>query len=177
MGLTVPHFAAERLVPAYDAPRRARRFTRRTLNSWGEKAGVCDIVAVASELVTNAVRHAFRSTPSDAATWLALSATPHSVLCSVTDPSTTPPELMAATPWAANGRGLHVIEALSDDWGYALLANGPGKIVWARVPSRAPLAGQVHPAHPRGVSTDGGRSSRARRSSAAADSMGPVAPW
>ncbi|MFF7205355.1 ATP-binding protein [Streptomyces sp. NPDC008141] len=138
MGIAVPHFAAQRLPHALDTPSHARMFTRRTLDSWGGQSHIPNVVAVASELVTNAVRHALDDAPDDSAAWLGLSSTTHSVLCAVTDPSPAPPRLLPTTAVTPNGRGLQIVAALSTGWGYTLLDDRPGKVVWAHVPSRAP---------------------------------------
>jgi anti-sigma regulatory factor (Ser/Thr protein kinase) len=90
-----------------------------------------DIAIVISELLTNALRHAL---PEPGHTWpirLGLLQPGPCLLCAVTDPSRAapipqaPPELLPET-----GRGLHIICALSDRWGYTTLSD-TGKVVWA----------------------------------------------
>ncbi|MFI9586968.1 ATP-binding protein [Streptomyces sp. NPDC052236] len=137
MGLTTPYFAAQRLPPALGTPLQARKFIRRTLGSWGGQITIPDVVAVANELVTNAVCHAFADITNGEDAWLGLSSTSRSVLCAVTDPSPTPPRLLPSTPLILRGRGLRVVDALSLSWGYTPLVDRPGKVVWAHVPSRS----------------------------------------
>jgi anti-sigma regulatory factor (Ser/Thr protein kinase) len=146
MGLTVPYFAAHRVAPALETPRQARRFTLHTLDAWGVLVRTPDVVAVASELATNAVRHALTDPKGDGAAWLGLSCTGGSVVCAVTDPSPTPPVLRPQAPEMLNGRGLRIIEALTDRWGYTVLC-GTGKVVWAQVAFR-PLATAQKPTRP-----------------------------
>jgi Histidine kinase-like ATPase domain len=51
------------------------------------------------------------------------------VLCAVADPSRAAPVLQTRGSLAETGRGLHIICALSDQWGYT--ASDTGKVVWA----------------------------------------------
>jgi hypothetical protein len=52
------------------------------------------------------------------------------VVCIVTDPSGQDPAMRTPDDACENGRGLHVIEALSRAWGWTPLP-GKGKAVWA----------------------------------------------
>jgi anti-sigma regulatory factor (Ser/Thr protein kinase) len=119
------------------AVRAARSFTRATLRCW-EIADRCDdITLVVSELLTNALEHAaprpggwpvriglYQSRPGAA------------VLCAVADASPAPPVPVPPGHLAESGRGLHVIEEISDSWGYAT-ARRRGKVVWATFESEA----------------------------------------
>lgn len=111
--------------------RAAREFTAATLARWGIAERSDDIVVVVSELLTNAVRHVL---PADA--WggqpvrLGLLQPGPCVLCAVADPSYHAPTLREPGGFDENGRGLHVVGSLSDDWGWT--APTPrGKVVWA----------------------------------------------
>ncbi|KQV13411.1 hypothetical protein ASE03_14195 [Kitasatospora sp. Root187] len=53
-----PHVVTCTLAPRFEAVRTAREFARSTLHSWGLGALFDDVALVASELVTNALRHA-----------------------------------------------------------------------------------------------------------------------
>ena len=59
------------------------------------------------------------------------------VLCAVADPGRAAPVLRASGSLAETGRGLHIICALSDRWGYTAPSD-TGKVVWATFTS--PLA-------------------------------------
>jgi hypothetical protein len=53
-----PHVVTCTLAPRFEAVRTAREFARSTLHAWGLGALFDDVALVASELVTNALRHA-----------------------------------------------------------------------------------------------------------------------
>lgn len=55
---------------------------------------------------------------------------PRWLLAAVTDASEQGPTVREPDYFAESGRGLHLIEALSDQWGWTPLATG-GKVVWA----------------------------------------------
>lgn len=121
--------------PSVDAPRAvpaAREFAIATLHRWSMQERSGDMAVVVSELLTNALRHALPE-PSKArprrAIRLALLQPGPCVLCAVADPSREPPIPQQPGPFAETGRGLHVVDAVSDNWGYAL--GDRGKVVWA----------------------------------------------
>jgi anti-sigma regulatory factor (Ser/Thr protein kinase) len=132
------------------AVRAARSFTRATLQRW-EIADRCDdITLVVSELLTNALEHA-APRPGGWPVRLGLlqSRPGTAVLCAVADASPAPPVPAPLVPTplvptpagdlAESGRGLHVIEELSDSWGYTT-APRRGKVVWATFePAPGPL--------------------------------------
>ena len=112
--------------------RAARYFTVATLRRWGAAERCQDIAIVVSELLTNALRHALPG-PGDALERrpirLGLLQLRPCVLCAVADPSTAAPVPRPPGSLAETGRGLHIVCALSDRWGYA--TSGTGKVVWA----------------------------------------------
>src|SRR6266700_6188574 len=57
------------------------------------------------------------------------------VLCAVADPSERAPVATEPGHLAETGRGLHVIGALSDQWGYTTPSD-MGKVVWAMFSAR-----------------------------------------
>jgi anti-sigma regulatory factor (Ser/Thr protein kinase) len=121
--------------------RVAREFTLATLRRWGLTRRCDDVTIVVSEMLTNALRHARPGSgdapgrppirmglctgryagPSTPGPW---------VLCAVADPSQTVPVPRAPTSLAETGRGLHIIRALADEWGYTA-PDHAGKVVWA----------------------------------------------
>ena len=112
---------------------RARDFTASTLHQWGV-AGRCDDIAiVVSELVTNALQHA-RPASSDSRAGspvqLGLLHPGHCVMCAVSDGSKAVPVPKDPDLFDETGRGLHVIAALSDQWGYTTSVD-VGKVIWA----------------------------------------------
>ncbi|AEW97778.1 regulator [Streptantibioticus cattleyicolor NRRL 8057 = DSM 46488] len=136
------------LAARYESVRDARAFARDTLHRW-RLADLFDNVAlVASELVTNALRHGVgtgtgphptslpTSPPVDPVVRLSLAHWTERVVCAVRDPSSRGPVTRAPDHIAESGRGLHLVASCSETWGWHPLA-GAGKVVWALFP--APL--------------------------------------
>jgi hypothetical protein len=126
----------------------ARDFGLATLRRWGVADRTDDIAVVLSELLTNALRHSagpggrppgiprspLRTEAADAAgpapVKIALVQPGRFVLVVVTDPGREVPVLREPDYLAESGRGLHVINALSDTWGCTTPTDA-GKAVWA----------------------------------------------
>ncbi len=102
------------------SPRRARRFVA------GLVAGhtqADDIALLTSELVTNAVRHA--ATPAE----MLVQVSDRTVRVEVHDATSGP--VQPRQPDTNGGRGLRLVELLSDRWGVD--ARPPGKSVWFEI--------------------------------------------
>ncbi len=118
--------------------RTAREFTVATLRRWYTAHSSQDITVVVSELVTNALRHAL---PEPGATGpreqVRLGLLEHGpwLLCAVADPGQATPVPRPCGSLAETGRGLQLICALSDQWGYTEPGDA-GKIVWAMFTAR-----------------------------------------
>lgn len=118
---------------------QARDFTHRTLTCW--QLGHCrdDALSIVSELVANAVVHARPGNPADEAepeVWLKLTLRPHHLVCAVTDQGSGLPACPRTTDQLhEHGRGLYIIDALSQHWGWTRSAP-TGKTVWAMLPTR-----------------------------------------
>ncbi|MFI1018165.1 ATP-binding protein [Streptomyces sp. NPDC020965] len=134
-GLGVPLFTAHRITPAPGTLSAARRFTRHTLSAWYPTATQeweARVMAVAGELVTNALQHALAPAPTQSG-WLALHGIHRALVCAVRDPSTKLPQRHNQALASEAVRGLQLITELSDGWGYQVLGNDVGKTVWARI--------------------------------------------
>ena len=111
----------------------ARHFAVATLRTWGLAALCDDVGLVASELVTNALRHSLPACPDEHADptirLRLLRAAPY-VLCGVVDSGRAVPRRRDPDYIAESGRGLHIVESFSARWGWTRL-DPVGKIVWA----------------------------------------------
>lgn len=108
------------------SPSRARAFARSAECSEHATEVLSDSLLLISELVTNSVLH------GGAPIVLAVECDGDSVRVSVRDGSPVPPELATRGPDAEDGRGIALVELLSDAWGVAPVSDehGVGKEVW-----------------------------------------------
>ena len=86
-----------------------------------------NVALVVSELVTNCVRHArtdFR---------LRVSHDADGIHVEVTDSAAGRPAIKNPSPAQAHGRGLHIVQALTRNWGVVPDPAGTGKTVWCTV--------------------------------------------
>ena len=135
-----PRIATRALGEDAGSVRVARNFTVATLHRWDTAERSQDIATVVSELLTNALRHALsgaRVTRSRRPIQLGLLQLGRCVLCAVADPGSTAPAPRAPGSLAETGRGLHIICALSDQWGCTTPSEA-GKVVWATFYLRHP---------------------------------------
>lgn len=142
----------------------ARRFAVATLRHWDAAQRGEDIAVVVSELLTNALRHARPGSGDIRPRWpirLGLLQCGPCVLCAVADPSERAPVSAEPGELAETGRGLGVIGALSDAWGYTTPSE-MGKVVWATFSAELGPAGAGADPWPGWLT--GGQRRRARRS-------------
>ncbi len=127
-------FAACALTSEPQVAGQARSFVRRTLQGWGMSPLVDDAAVVISELVSNALRYGTTCPGGRTLTahpvWLGLLRRGDAVLCAVSDPGRDVPVVKEPDHFAESGRGLHVIDTLSDSWGWTT-PDHAGKAVWA----------------------------------------------
>jgi len=121
----------------------ARLHTRQVLREWGTGPFSDSTELLVSELVTNAVR-ASREMTRVCAVRLWLLSDSAQILILVWDASPQPPVLTGVTEEAERGRGLMLVEAVSEQWGWYSSKDGDGKFVWAivtlRIPAKSHLA-------------------------------------
>ncbi|MHC5908569.1 ATP-binding protein [Streptomyces sp. S6] len=116
----------------------ARDFTHRTLDDWELAHCLDDAVVVVTELAANAVLHALpHADTCDVRVRLTLRR--RHLMCAVTDRSDDVPVYPSAVdPLLEHGRGLRIVEALSEHWGWTK-RTPVGKTVWAMLPTRDPV--------------------------------------
>lgn len=144
-----------------ESVRRARTFTRTTLQGWRLGEHFDSVALVVSELVTNAVRYGLSGDARDGCgngrgqvhghahthghahargsevdVELELMRYAGRLICAVRDASDAAPRLASdeevTDPGdAESGRGLYLVDCLSDGWGWRPLTNRSGKVVWA----------------------------------------------
>lgn len=134
--------AACTLTNESESAKAARDFAAATLRGWSLEELTDGVGVAASELVTNALHHGLADSvpPEEERTIrLGLLLQGRCVLCAVYDPGADVPTLKEPDLLAETGRGLHVVAAVSDAWGWTP-ADSSGKVVWTRfsVPDRPP---------------------------------------
>jgi anti-sigma regulatory factor (Ser/Thr protein kinase) len=121
-----PREATRLLAASERSPRDARHFVVGTLRRWGhERTVVDDAALVVTELTTNAVIHA--QSPFT----VTLSSRDGRVRIAVHDQSSSLPTKRAPDAIEPSGRGLRMVETMSDAWGCERV--GDGKSVWAEL--------------------------------------------
>ena len=117
-----------------DAVMHARRFSARTLRSWGIVDEADTVLLVVSELVTNALVH------TQGAVRLELTLAADRLRVTVSDSSPRAPAKPVVVDWeSTGGRGLFLVEAVSAAWGSVPV--GGGKQVWSEIVVTRPEGG------------------------------------
>lgn len=119
--LTPENVASWSLPEAPQAARQAREYIREQLATWHLDELVTSTELLASELVSNVIRHA----KGPMKLRLLRSRT---LICEVSDGSLTTPHIRRASDTDEGGRGLQLIAALSQRWGTRFTADG--KCIW-----------------------------------------------
>jgi anti-sigma regulatory factor (Ser/Thr protein kinase) len=131
----IPPVAALPTVPAL-----ARVFVRATLHAWHEDSLVQDAELIVSELTGNAVA---ASAGTDGRPVYVDGRIPVIRVCLLTDgvrllievwdQAPGIPVLREVTGDEESGRGLILVDAISDKWGWNPVNGQPGKVVWAEI--------------------------------------------
>ncbi|MEU1107002.1 SpoIIE family protein phosphatase [Streptomyces tibetensis] len=116
------HVAVWDVPPDHAAVAVARKNASRQLAEWGLDACVFVTELVVSELVTNAIRHA--EPPIELRLIY-----DRSLICEVSDGSTTAPHMRRARTYDEGGRGLLLVAQTCQGWGARHTADG--KVIWA----------------------------------------------
>ncbi|TDU04097.1 hypothetical protein EDD99_2551 [Streptomyces sp. 846.5] len=132
--LTDPMTEEVRLPSGPASSARARRLVRSALDTWG-LGGLGEVAEqLVGELVANVVRHT-----GGRSFGLRLVRRPGSIRFEVRDPSRALPCLIMGDAEDDAGRGLRLVDVMSDRWGADLLSRG--KSVWFELRSREVAAG------------------------------------
>jgi hypothetical protein len=109
----------------------ARAHLQRLVSGWGQAELGPDAGVVVSELVTNSVAASAVLRRGSAPVLVWLGSDSHCLLLAVADASPRPPVRLNLRADAEGGRGLAVVEALSNRWGWHLTrVAGLRKVVW-----------------------------------------------
>ena len=113
--------------PALPLRHSARSALQRSADGKPDAGWIDDVLIVISELVQNVSQH----THSDGE--LIITIQPGTVLVEVGDSSTIVPRTQRPNPLQAGGRGLRLVDAISQQWGVRTCPEG--KVVWAQLPA------------------------------------------
>ncbi len=124
----MPHVGVTRHLRVLSEPESVavvREFVAASCAAWGLTCTADVAVLLASELATNAVRHA----RSPVTVWLGRR--PDRIVLSVEDDSREPATVRHPRLMDEGGRGLELVDALADSWGEKEMP--AGKLVWAEI--------------------------------------------
>ncbi|MFD8544973.1 ATP-binding protein [Streptomyces sp. NPDC059649] len=116
--------------PVPESVGQARDFVVRTLAAWDLEGRADDVRLCVSELATNALAHDTRR-GHGYGFHVAMSAEDDIVRIEVHDSNPHRPRRRRPTNDDVSGRGLHIVDAFSDDWGVED-RGATGKVVWSR---------------------------------------------
>ncbi|MFG3101078.1 SpoIIE family protein phosphatase [Streptomyces sp. NPDC048182] len=116
-----------------EALTEARHMIRAAVRTWGDEERGDEIELVADELITNALMH---TEGSAIVTLRVLEGADRRLRVEVEDSSSALPRRREAGEAGVSGRGLFLVEALTDLWGVE--ARGGGKCVWSEFVVHAP---------------------------------------
>ena len=108
----------------------ARLHARHVLREWGLASLGESAELLVTELISNAVK-ASQAVAQASAVRLWLVSDQAQILILVWDASPQPPVRVDAGAEAENGRGLMLVEAISEQWGWYCRDDSGGKFVWA----------------------------------------------
>lgn len=131
-GMNEPQFEV-----SFPAERAAISRVRRQLRSQLEKDGLegvaDDVVLICTELVTNAVLHGCFGFPPGITVQVTVMWSDVQLRLDVRDPSGARPKEREFSASRTSGRGLRLVDELSDRWGVETDPSGSGKTVWTEL--------------------------------------------
>jgi len=135
---------------------------------------VDDLAVMVSELATNCVRHAATDFT------VSVDRARRRIRVEVSDKGSGVPSVRRPNPSEVSGRGLQIVEALSDSFGVEATGGAPGKTVWFAIEldgKKASMSVQEHRAGNPGTRASGARAlSRRRDPGTARARLGGSAP-
>jgi anti-sigma regulatory factor (Ser/Thr protein kinase) len=121
------------LEPTPESASMARQAVKATLSRWkADSDTISNVALVATELVTNAIRH------GSAPIQIHVRLDEAGIVVEVSDGAHGRPLARNLDPSSIDGRGLHLIDAVGTEMGSRTI--GAGKAVWCLVPSN-PMPG------------------------------------
>ncbi|MFJ4741199.1 ATP-binding protein [Streptomyces sp. NPDC088775] len=114
---------------------RVRRRLRARMEADGLEGVVDDVVLICTELVANAVLHGCLGFPPGTILKVTVVWSDVQLRLDVHDPSSVRPQKQKLSAGRTSGRGLRLVDALSDRWGVEADAFGCGKTVWTELDS------------------------------------------
>lgn len=135
-GITRASQAARTYVWGLDerAPGAARRAVRDVLGGWGVTEDDIDTaVLLTSEVVTNAVRHVRDESRVGGVVKVRVRIMDGLLRVDVTDPEPGVPRVVAASETDEGHRGMAVVAACADKWGWLPAKDGGKTVWWAQV--------------------------------------------
>ena len=129
-----------RLVTGPAAPAEARRRVRDAIRSWRVSVDLDAALLLTSELVTNAVRH--EAGQGARSVMLTIASSRGRLRVDVHDTSCSLPAVAEVPADAETGRGLLLVETLSDEWGF--YRTPAGKAVYFTLAFEADEADEAH---------------------------------
>jgi anti-sigma regulatory factor (Ser/Thr protein kinase) len=134
------HECLVRLVTGPAAPAEARRRVRDAIRSWRVSVDLDAALLLTSELVTNAVRH--EAGQGARSVMLTIASSRGRLRVDVHDTSCSLPAVAEVPADAETGRGLLLVETLSDEWGF--YRTPAGKTVYFTLAFEADEADEAH---------------------------------
>lgn len=150
-------FASVSAEPA--ASRRARAWARGILGKWRLADLADDAELIVGELVANAVVHA-PAEPVRPVVGLVLALGDEGLAILVKDSNPVLPQARCPAADDLSGRGMVIVEALSDRHGWYPLEESAGKVVWALLKAASTSAATTHTAGVPDRASDSPRSDR-----------------